>query len=241
MANNAWWLIGLVFIVFLLDWLAIAFSWRKAECILKPLAMVLVIVWTLTASGWGFDMLIILLVVAQVFGLIGDIFLLLSPRWFLIGLSAFLAGHLMYIGMMVWHIYNSVSQNGFKSHTGWWVVLSFLLWAAMLVLFYRIIAPKSPRLTMPLMLWIPIQAYGWILGSLVVASIVVIATAVDASLMMLFLLIGALLFFTSDSLLAYDRFKRKMPKVRVWIMITYHLAQLSLAVGFLTLMGVFRG
>ncbi len=94
---------------------------------------------------------------------------------------------------------------------------------------------------MPLFLWIPIQVYGWVLSILVVLSLLVVIAAEVVTASMSALLAGSLLFFVSDSLLAYDRFKRKLPKVRVWIMLTYHLAQFGLAVGFLTVMGHIGG
>ena len=49
---------------------------------------------------------------------------------------------------------------------------------------------------------------------------------------------GALLFFISDSLLAYDRFTRKTPAIRLWVMVTYHLAQFGLAAGFIAALGI---
>jgi uncharacterized membrane protein YhhN len=231
------WLTGVVFAVFLVDWLAVGFSWRKVEVVFKPLSMLMVILWTLAASGWAFNLLLILLLVAQLAGLTGDVLLLLSPRWFLLGLGAFLIGHLVYIGLMGEQIHLVVRAGGLQA--GWvgWLVLVVVLFAVMLALFYHFIAPKSPRLTMPLTLWIPIQVYGWILGGLVIASLLVTITAESVSLPVLFLPVGALLFFVSDSLLAYDRYKRKMPKIRAWIMVTYHLAQFCLAVGFLAKMG----
>ncbi len=230
-------LTGVVFAVFLVDWLAVGFSWRKVEVVFKPLSMLMVILWTLAASGWAFDLLLTFLLVAQLAGLTGDVLLLLSPRWFLLGLGAFLIGHLVYIGLLGAQIHLAVRAGGLQA--GWvgWLALVVVLFAVMLALFYHFIAPKSPRLTMPLTLWIPIQVYGWILGGLVIAALLVTITAKSVTLPVLFLPLGALLFFVSDSLLAYDRYKRKMPKIRVWIMITYHLAQFCLAAGFLATMG----
>jgi len=239
MISYLWGLTGVVLFVFLMDWLAVVFSWRKIEIVLKPLAMVLVTLWTLNAAGWAVESLIFKLVFAQVFGLAGDIFLLLNARWFLMGLGAFLLGHLVYILMMGSQIIAAVEKTGLPSNWARWLAAGFVVWGLLLAVFYKIIAPKSPRLTMPLMLWIPIQVYGWILSGLVVMSILLIATMERVTIGLIILLVGTLLFFLSDSLLAYDRFKRKMPRVRVWIMITYHLAQFTLAAGFLVIRGYF--
>jgi alkenylglycerophosphocholine hydrolase len=226
-----------VFVVFVLDWLAVGFSWIRIERVTKPLAMILVVIWTMAAAGWSTQTMVMLLMLAQLFGLAGDILLMLPSRWFLMGLGAFLVGHLLYISLLVWNIYLVVQVGGFKELSLGWVLLILIIWVAVLLSFYRFVAPKSPRLTMPQLLWVPIQVYGWILSFLMIFSILAVVSVSYFSVPLLFLPIGAILFNISDSLLAYDRFKRKMPKVRIWVMITYHLAQFSLAWGFLTYMG----
>lgn len=223
----------IVFAVFLLDWLAVGFSWRWVERIMKPLAMIMVILWTLTEAGWVFDTLLVMLLFAQAFGLAGDVFLLLKAHWFLSGLVSFLLGHLFYIGIAVWFLLNAYRISGFYGLLTWEIFLVTGIWMVVLLSFYGFVAPKSPRLTMPLTLWIPIQVYGWTLSVLVLLAFMVFFAASDKITPLVFLPIGAFLFYFSDSLLAYDRFKRKLPKVRVWIMVTYHLAQISLARGFL--------
>lgn len=229
--------VPVVFGVFVLDWLAVSFSWIRIDRFTKPLVMILVILWTMVAARWSMQSMVVLLVLAQLFGLAGDTLLMLPSRWFLMGLGAFLVGHLLYISLLGWNITLAVQVGGFKELSLWWVLLILIIWAAVLLSFYRVVAPKSPRLTMPLLLWVPIQVYGWILSSVLILSILAVLSAPTVSVTLLLLPAGAFLFYISDSLLAFDRFKRKMPKVRVWVMITYHLAQFSLAWGFLDYMG----
>ena len=226
-----------VIVIFVLDWLAVGFSWIRIERVTKPLAMILVILWTMAAAGWSMQSMLVLLMLAQLFGLAGDILLMLPSRWFLMGLGAFLVGHLLYISLLVWNIFLAVQVNGSSELSLWWVLLILIIWAAVLFSFYRFIAPKSPRLSMPQLLWVPIQIYGWILSGVLILSILAVICAPTVSASLIFLPVGAFLFYISDSLLAYDRFKRKMPKVRIWVMMTYHIAQFSLAWGFLTYMG----
>ncbi|MBW6465244.1 MAG: lysoplasmalogenase [Brevefilum sp.] len=223
--------------IFVLDWLAVGFSWIRIERFTKPLAMILVITWTMAAAGWSMQPMVVLLILAQLCGLAGDILLMLPSRWFLMGLGAFLVGHLLYISLLVWNVSLSIQGGGFTELSLGWVLLILIIWAAVILSFYRFVAPKSPRLTMPPLLWIPIQVYGWILSGVLMLSILAVLLAPAFSATMLFLPAGAFLFYISDSLLAYDRFKRKMPKIRVWVMVTYHLAQFSLAWGFLTFLG----
>ena len=53
------------------------------------------------------------------------------------------------------------------------------------------------------------------------------------------LALGGTLFFISDFVLAYDRFVRAFRQAHILIMTTYHLAQFSLAAGFIALISLF--
>jgi uncharacterized membrane protein YhhN len=46
-----------------------------------------------------------------------------------------------------------------------------------------------------------------------------------------FAAVGAALFFTSDSLLAYDRFVRKLKHGQSYVHLTYHVGQACLIIG----------
>jgi uncharacterized membrane protein YhhN len=43
--------------------------------------------------------------------------------------------------------------------------------------------------------------------------------------------VGALLFFASDSILAWDRFLNPLPHARFRVMLTYHLGQIGIILG----------
>jgi uncharacterized membrane protein YhhN len=43
--------------------------------------------------------------------------------------------------------------------------------------------------------------------------------------------LGALLFFASDSMLAWDRFLNPLPHARLRVMLTYHLGQIGIILG----------
>lgn len=200
--------------------------------------MAMVILWTCFTAGWTFEALLILFILGQTAGLAGDIFLMLSPRWFLAGLASFLVGHLFYIGLIGRQIITATREFGLNHYAVWWMVLIIIIWAVMLRLFYRIVIPEAPRLKMLRYFWILVQVYAWILGILVMVSFLLVTIPANYSPAMLFLPAGALLFFISDSLLAYDRFTRKTPAIRLWVMVTYHLAQFGLAAGFLVALGI---
>lgn len=43
--------------------------------------------------------------------------------------------------------------------------------------------------------------------------------------------VGGMLFFLSDTMLAYDRFVKPIPNGRLWVRITYHLGQILIISG----------
>lgn len=238
MINAFWLMIGFVLTTFLLDWLAVGFSWKTLERILKPLALVMVIIWTLTAVEWTVDLVVLLLVLGQGLGLIGDVLLQLDKRWFLWGLAAFLLGHLFYLSLLGLIFAQAFRSSAYLDFSTWIILLSVVVWVGIIAGFYVIFSPVKYESSRSPVLWVAIQVYGWILSILMVFSILGVLISSTLSIKLLLLPTGAILFFISDSLLAYDRFRKTLPNSRVYIMITYHLAQFGLAWGFLANFGM---
>ncbi len=224
---------------FLLDWAAVGLNWRWIKPISKALAMILVILWTLTWAGWQVDLLVGLLLLAQICGLAGDIYLLLSDRWFMWGLGAFLIGHLFYISLLVVQNLRMVNADRIVDHPILAILLSLLGWGVFLGGFYLMQRPVLTNKAISAPMRVAIQVYAWILSGLVALSFLTVLIATDFSWLVLALPLGAVLFYVSDSLLAYNRFVREVPFAHLWVHITYHLAQFCLAWGFLALIGAF--
>ena len=152
-------------------------------------------------------------IIALFFGLVGDVCLAI-PGFFLVGLGAFLAGHIAYtvafwhypLDMPVWWILVFCSAAGFYSAN--------IIGAA-------IDNGKSKYA-------IPIAMY-----STAITLMVLVAYSYGLKNQNDFVLLGSLLFYLSDSVLAWDRFYRPFPGGRVVILITYYAGQFLLAVGVL--------
>lgn len=221
-----------VFAGFLLDWLAVAFNWRKIKPIAKILAMTLVILWTLDNVSWSINLLILLLLLAQLFGLFGDILLLLSSRWFLPGLGAFLVGHLFYITLIVINL-AFVLDLSFNTLI-YPAVIAAVLWGFTLWIVYSIF--KQEHFTSHhngKVLWVLVQLYIWILSGLMFLTFVHFFLQPGFDQKLWLLPVGGVLFLISDTLLAYDRFVSRIDRGQLWVHMTYHLAQFCLAWGFL--------
>jgi uncharacterized membrane protein YhhN len=152
-------------------------------------------------------------VVALVLSLVGDVFLVLpDEKWFVFGLGAFLGGHLAYIvGLVLRGITPTALAVGLV-----------LVAAAVVVLGRRILgavrASDMPELAQP-----------------VTAYIVVISAMVACAIGTLnpFAIVGGVLFYSSDALIAWNRFVQAYPWGRVAIMITYHLGQIGLVLSLI--------
>ena len=91
----------LLFLVAVIDWVAVAKNWKKVEYVAKPAAM-LVLLGLLALVGGFRSLPLICFGLGIFFSLAGDVFLMISyarfsDRWFLPGLAAFLLAHVSYI------------------------------------------------------------------------------------------------------------------------------------------------
>jgi uncharacterized membrane protein YhhN len=214
----------------LLDWLAVAFEWLRIKPITKILAMGLVILWTIYTSGWGAYITLILLLLAQLFGLFGDVFLLMRQKWFLWGLGAFLVGHVFYLVLFLLQLADAIRYfelTSFRILAGCAILMG---WVFLLFWFYRLVRKLNSR-----HLSLGVSIYGGVLSSIVVISLSLVLFSTNLQGIYTLLSAGALLFLISDSLLAYNRFVKRIPRGQLWVRITYHLAQFCLAAGFVFL------
>lgn len=165
-----------------------------------------------------------ILLLALTFSWIGDCILLFSNKgelYFIVGLVAFLLSHLVYIAVFNKQIKTEIKTNTFIFWSGIGVVLLYLI--SMVAL---LIAD---------------------LGGL---KIPVIGYAITISVMLLFafkgslhwskpanfyILFGAILFISSDSILAINKFHALIPHASFWIMVTYLSAQFCITFGILQL------
>ena len=200
----------------LVDWYAVARGDRRTEVWAKPLVLTSLIVAavvlgaTETAAG-------IWLLLALVFGLLGDVALLSDslPR-FRAGVLAFLIGHLAYLVCF--------ASLGLTMPAWSWAglaVLAVALWAT------RDVVPATHRLG-GLSLSVPVAVY-----SVVIGAMLLFAWFTGVPLVAL----GASVFVVSDATLSIDRFVRPIPHARLILMVTYHVGQALIVAGVLHTLG----
>jgi len=191
------------------------------KSIFKPLIMVWIAAYFVVNLTVRYHPVVVPTLLAFLFSWIGDIALLFSGSiFFLSGLSSFLVSHLFYI--MVFHrIEGNLSGS--------------LLW-------------KNPVWILPLVLYggiilgviLPLVGFSMKVAVLLYTGTILTmaATALNRKgrvpgRSFVLVLVGALLFVTSDSLIAFNRFVDKIPWSGFLVMSTYMTAQLLIMCGLL--------
>lgn len=182
---------------------------QLAEYVAKPLTLLLLIGVALALDPddsavrtWFFA--------ALVLSLAGDVFLMLERRaegLFVAGLGSFLLGHLAYIGGF---LVDGVVATRFGIGVA---VVAVAVGVLGLPILRGVREGPEPALSGPVVAYM-----------LVISTMVACAIGAGRPLAV----VGAVLFYASDSLIALHRFVRPVPHGRLAIMTTYHLAQVAL-------------
>ncbi len=154
-------------------------------------------------------------ILALFFCFLGDV-LLEYPRFFIPGLLTFLVGHVFY-GI------SFLSDIGVGYPLPWWLFLFAILYVTYGIIFCTklSISDKKKKLA--------VSVYCGIILLVSFLSLLRAGSVTEYSFWMV--LVGTLLFITSDSILAYNRFQKRTHYGTIWVMATYGAAQLIIILG----------
>jgi uncharacterized membrane protein YhhN len=195
-----------------LDWLAVYRQSSAVEHVAKPLVMI-ALGWLALTMGATESQAGVLVLVALGLSLVGDVFLLgRSASDFFGGLVAFLLAHAAYVFAFI--------VLGFQP---WWALAGLLVVVALGLTSGRRIVRAAAR------------QGGRALAAGVTAYLVVISAMVVTAggTARPLVLLGALSFLISDTVLAMDRFVGQRSNARLVVIVTYHLGQAMMVVGAL--------
>jgi len=199
-------------LVVALDWLAVQRQLTRIEQVAKPLVMV-ALAWLALTMGAANDDVGRYLLVALAFSFIGDIFLLGSGAVdFSGGLASFFVAHFAFVLAFLTLAFQP-----------WWALLGLLVTVPLSLTSGRRIV-RAAVLKGGAAMGAGVTAY-----LVVVAAMVVAACATGRPLVLL----GALAFLFSDTLLALDRFVGPRANARMLVIVAYHLGQVMMVVGVL--------
>ena len=145
-------------------------------------------------------------VAALVLSMLGDVFLMLPRDGFVAGLASFLLAHIAYVVGLRLH---GGSASSWAIAAGAVLAVDVVLARPVLVAVRR----RHPELV------VPVVAYVVVISTMVAAAV---ATGVALAIA------GAVLFFASDTLIAWTRFVRPRPWMPLAIIVTYHAGQTGL-------------
>lgn len=211
-----------IFIRYSIFYLAmIALNQEEIARYLKPFLLPLLVVAVYLSDKFKTKTL---LLTALTFSWIGDVILLFADKgeiYFILGLVAFLVSHVFYIVLFSKQTISKSISNKLSFGAGIGLILLY---------FFGMITTLGPKLGS---LTIPVVIYA-----------VVISTMLFYALKGSFqwntipyqsVLIGAVFFISSDSILAFNKFDQAIPYASFLIMITYLAAQFCIVWGILKL------
>lgn len=219
-----------VVVLAIIDWIAADKKWKLVEYFAKPATMLAILWWVWQTTGLSGSMIWFSL--GAIFCLAGDIFLMIPRNLFIFGLLAFLMGHIFYIlGLnSVPPLINIVGLALLVVLEKWLAIISIILLAAYLIWYY-------PKLAGGLVekgnnrLKVPVLIYALVISLMVYSALMTWYREDWPSNAAIAVSLGAVLFFASDSMLAWDRFLRPLSHARLRVMLTYHLGQIGIIMG----------
>jgi uncharacterized membrane protein YhhN len=193
------------------------FNSGQSEYFIKPLLIAALAGYFISQTNKIINSLKKWILLALLFSWAGDVLLMFEPKdkiFFLLGLSSFLIAHIFYIVF-----FHKVRVREEIKGNPWLLVVVVVYYAALITLLSPYLADMK----------IPVLVYG-----------IVISFMFMLAMHMLFIknkwagkwmMMGALLFVISDSVLAINKFYQPFEMAGIIIMLTYGLAQLFIVHG----------
>ncbi len=209
-----------------LESLALWKNWHRLEYLAKPAVMIVLFTWLLTSVGSRGALL--WFGVGILFSLLGDVLLMISlDRMFLFGLVAFLLAHIAYvIGFNI--PIPTVSLWGF--------VFAVMVGLGGTRIIRRILdslaAKGQSRMRMPIIV------YSFVISLMLLSAMLKLTDITWNAGAAILVSVGALLFYLSDIVLAWNKFVAPIQHGRIYNIGLYHLGQIALIAGVIA---QFRG
>ncbi len=192
------------------------FDWNEIHLIAKPLIVLGLI------GHYYFQSSIrsAIFILALVFGWAGDVLLLFHGELFFIaGLISFLIGHVLYIVCYRQFQYADKSKELLGPQKVRFSLPFILMGTGLFVILFPVLGDMK----------IPVAIYALVLTLMVINALLRYGRTSIKSFLFVFL--GAILFMTSDSMLAINKFLQQFSTAGVMVMLTYCLAQFLIVEG----------
>src|SRR6187431_1073424 len=214
--NKIFWII-LYFFIFGADLFAVYNGNESLRYITKPLLMPLLIIFFVFQTKDFLSPLKKWIVLALVFSWAGDVLLMFestNSNFFISGLVAFLIAHIFYILFYE----NVIRKEGLRKNYWWFLPV--------IIYYISLIYILSPNLGD---MKLPVRIYGIVISYMLIQALQ--TGRIKNSGAAIFMIAGAILFITSDSILAINKFYEPFEYAGIAIMLTYGIAQLLIMLG----------
>jgi uncharacterized membrane protein YhhN len=179
--------------------------------------MPLLIIYFLAATNSFISSLKKWIILALVFSWVGDVLLMfeaMNGSFFMFGLVAFLMAHIFYI-----LFYENVIRKEGLNKNYWWFLPVIIYYIALIY----ILSPNLGDMKLP------VRIYGIVISYMLIQALQ--AGRIKNLGAATFMIAGAVLFITSDSILAINKFYESVEYAGIAIMLTYGIAQLLITLG----------
>jgi len=185
----------------------------------KPLLVLSLIGWLFFSLKQYGGAVYLFPLAALFFSLLGDILLLFekaNPLFFIVGLISFLIAHVGYI-----IIFNRIRTKNNIS-IKWWIIFIILCYYSILL------SSLFPNLGQ---MKIPVVVYGAVISTMFFVALHLLYNKSNANMQ---IVMGAILFVVSDSILAFNKFYNNFSSASFLIMLTYAFAQYFIIKGIIS-------
>ena len=207
------------FVFAALEALALSRDWLKLEYIAKPAVILALFFWLWTSAGLNGALLWFGL--GLLLSLAGDVLLMISlDRLFLAGLVAFLFAHVAYV-------------IGFNTPVPemsvWGIALAVIIGIGGARVIRRILAPLESKGQGHMRT--PILVYSIVISLMILSAMLKLTDVKWEAGAALLVSLGAILFYISDIILAWNKFVSPLQHGRIYNIAAYHLGQIALIAG----------
>lgn len=205
--------------------IAVSKNIKKLEYFSKPGVMVFLFMWLYANSGLQGNLF--WFGIGLIFSLLGDVLLLVpEDRMFIPALVAFLFTHICYL-------------MGFRAQllnpTAWSLILMAVILLSGVRLLRRIVSSMHTQARQGLVK--PVVFYGLLISLMLAAAMSTLSDPAWKAGAALLVSAGAFLFWTSDLMLAWNKFVSPLQTGRIVIIVAYHLGQIGLIAGVISQFG----
>lgn len=214
------WLFWLMLALAVTDWIGSWQNWNRLRWLTKPGTLIVLIVWFSQVGGWRGPL--VWFGVGLVFSLLGDVLLHEQAHFFLLGMAAFFLAHVFYIV--------GFAQN--LQPPDWKILLPLVVIIIAFTVFTRKVR-AGLRVHGESKMLLPVSGYAAVISVMAAFAVSCLFRPAWGTTPAVLVTLGAILFYISDAVLAYNRFVGPIPASDPIVMVTYHMAQILISVGAL--------